>query len=296
MLRKIGLLTVACIFCSFFSVFAQDYAVGTEGLKAGSVPGPGMYYLMYNNYYSADKTVDKNGDKKDIGFDVHSFANVHRFVYITDKKILGADYGFNVILPIVNADLNIDAANIDTSKTALGDITVEPFLLSWHRDTYDMSFGSAIILPTGEYDKTKALNIGKDHYTALITYGATYYFDDAKSVAVSGLARYEKHFENNHSDITYGDDIDFEWGLSKDINRGVTAGLAGYAHWQISDDKGNDVNYDASVHDHVYGIGPEIDFFVPAIKSLFKVKVYKEFNAADTSEGTSSWVTFVKPF
>lgn len=109
------------------------------------------------------------------------------------------------------------------------------------------------------------------------------------------LARYEKHFENSDTDVTYGDDIDLEWGIAKAVTEKIEIGVAGYAHWQITDDKGSDVTWDKSVHDRVFGIGPEIDVFSETLGTVFKFKVYKEFEAKDTNEGISAWLTVVKP-
>lgn len=156
---------------------AQDYSLGTEGIKAGTAPGPGFYYLMYNNYYTSDKTFDEHGDENRVGFDLTTFANVHRFVYVTEKKILGAYYGMNIIVPLVYADLEIDAAGIDSDRGGLGDIVLEPMFLSWRKERWDAVFGTALIVPSGSYDKDRDVNIGKDHYTLMLTGGGTYYPD-----------------------------------------------------------------------------------------------------------------------
>lgn len=283
----------------FFTVpsisFAQDYGLGTEGLKAGTAPGPGVYYVMYNSYYTADKTMDKDGGEIDNGFDITAIANVHRFVYFSKKKFLGAWMGFNVIVPFLYKDLKIDAVGVDDTEASLGDISFEPLSLSWHREKWDMGAGISVIAPTGTYDEDHAANTSNDHYTIMLTYGGTSYLDKDKTWALSALGRYEYHFKDQHNNVIYGDDINIEWGISKEIKQ-YTFGLAGYAHWQITDDDGDDVTWDKSTHDRVFGIGPEVNVFVEPIKSIFKFKIYKEFGAVDRSEGTSAWITFVKIF
>lgn len=274
---------------------AQDYSLGSEGIKAGTAPGPGFYYLMYNNYYTSDKSMDKNGNEQDIDFEISTFANVHRFVYVTEKKILGAYYGMNIIIPLVYADLSIGAAGVDEDDTDLGDIIVEPMFLSWREERFEAVLGTALFLPTGSYDKSSPLNIGKDHYTFMLTLGATYYPDPEREWSLSVLSRYEKHFENNDTDVTYGDDLNIEWGIAKAVTPKIEIGLAGYAHWQITDDKGNDASWDKSVHDRIFSIGPEVDIFSEALGAIFKCKLYREFEAQDTTEGTSAWLTLVKP-
>lgn len=288
------LMAVIVIFMCAGSVRAQDYSLGSEGLKAGTVAPPGFYYLMYNQYYSSDTQKNASGKDADNGFDLKTFANVHRFVWVTDKKILGADYGMNIIIPLVNVDIDIDAAGIDDSKFGLGDINIEPFFLSWHGANYDAVVGTSVFVPTGYYDKNRAASISKDHYTLMLTTGGTYYPDADRKWNLSVLTRLEKHFENQDKDVTYGNDFSFDWGAGRQMGL-VNAGVSGYAHWQISGDSGNDASAD-KVHDRLCGIGPEIQVDVPSMKGQFRVKYYKEFDAVDTSEGDALWVTLVKAF
>ncbi|MGE4317764.1 MAG: transporter [Deferribacterales bacterium] len=286
-------LVAAVFFMSAPVTYAQDYAIGSEGIKAGTVPGPGFYYLMYNQIYSSDTLKDENGDEIDNGFDLHTFANVHRFVWMTDKKFLGADYGMNIIIPLVSVDIDIDAADISESSFNVGDIILEPVTLAWHGDRYDLALGLALFVPTGYYDEDDASSIGKDHYTFMLTTGGTYYPDAAKKWSLSILTRYEKHFENRDKDVTYGDDFSFDWGIGRKIGL-FDVGVSGYAHWQLSDDDGDDAA--SEVKDHIMGIGPEVDIDIPAIKGQVRFKYYKEFDAEDTNEGDAFWVTLVKAF
>lgn len=275
--------------CTFSPANAQDYALGSEGIKAASIPGPGFYYVMYNQYYFSDQFRDSSGDKIDNSPEIKTFANVHRFIWMTKKKFLGADYGMNLIIPAVYADIQTTAGNDDTFN--IGDTTIEPLTLAWHGKRYDAVFGVAMYIPTGEYSKSDLANTGSDHYTLMTTSGVTFYPDEEKLWSISVLGRHEKHFENRELDITYGDDLNLEWGIGRIIGT-FDVGVSGYAHWQVTDDSGSDVSWDKSVHDKKFGIGPEINAFVPMINGQIKVKYYKEFDSKDSTEGNALWMTF----
>ena len=60
------------------------------------------------------------GEKVDFGAEV--FAQAHRFIYFTEKKILGADYGMSLIVPIVAKDIEIKVADlhIDSDQSNIG--------------------------------------------------------------------------------------------------------------------------------------------------------------------------------
>lgn len=272
------------------------YVNGVEGIKAGTVPPPGFYYRMYNVFYNADEYTDEDGDSVNIDFDVSVYAMVNRFIWITNKKILGADYGADVIIPLVYTDVEIKGTPVDDDQFGLGDIFVEPFVLSWHGARYDASFGLGVYIPTGEYDQTEPASPGRDMWTGMITLGGTYYFDTDKTWSASILSRYEMHSEKDETDVTLGDDFHFEWGIGKTLAKIWDVGLTGYCHWQVSDDSGSEVGWDKSVHDSVYAVGPEVSVFIPPATLFVSLRSQWEFDAKDRSEGNVTTLTLTKIF
>ncbi|GAB1535377.1 transporter [Geovibrio sp. ADMFC3] len=296
MKKQLGLktlLTCMFMFCLALSAAAQDYPLGSEGLKAATLPGPGFYYVMYNQYYTSDELKDADGDKIDNGFDATIFAMAHRFVYVTNKKIFGADYGMNLIVPTVNLNIEMSGIGVDDSSTGIGDITIEPIALAWHKPRYDALLAGAVYLPTGEYDERDAANIGSDHFTFQLSGGYTVYFDPERLWHFGFLARYEKHLENRATDVTFGDDVDIDYGLGRTFGL-WDVGISGYAHWQVTEDKGSDKTTDEK--DRIFAVGPEVQYTIPALKGQIVAKYYKEFGARDTKEGDAFWLKLVKAF
>jgi hypothetical protein len=272
------------------------YANGLEGIKAATVPGPGLYYIMYNLFYTADELNDKTGNKLNVNFDVSVFANAHRFIWVSPVKILGADYLFDATLPFIYTDIEVTAAGISDKAFALGDICVEPFALSWHGERYDTCFGLAAYLPVGKYDQDKAASPGKDFWTGMLTLGGTYYFDTQKTWSASILSRYEIHSKKSESHVKPGNDFHFEWGIGKTLAKNWDVGLAGYCQWQVTDDRGSDVSWDKSVHDRVWAIGPEVRTFLPGLGLGISLRGLREFDAVDRSEGYVIGLNLTKIF
>ena len=296
-LTVVMICTLGILIGSFGTAMAGEtghYVNGVEGIKAATLPPPGLYYRLYNVFYSADELTDDDGDKLDIGFDLSVYAMVNRLVWITNKKILGADYFMDVVVPFVNTDIEIDAFGIDDSEFGLGDINIEPFGLSWHMPRYDASFGLSVFIPTG--DTGEPASPGKDMWTGMMTLGGTYYLDAAKTWSASILSRYEVHSEKDERDVTPGDDFHFEWGIGKTLARIWDVGLAGYCQWQVTDDSGSDVVWDKSDQDRVYAAGPEVSVFVPPAKLFASLRSLWEFGAEDRSEGHVTNLTLTKPF
>ena len=274
------------------------YTPGVSGIKAGSLPPPGFYYIMHNVFYTSDSYYDGDGNKAPIDFDVNVFANVHRFIYVWEDVLWGADYAMHMLIPTTKTDISIGAFGIDDSKYGIGDIVLEPFLLAWHKNKYDLALGGAAIAPTGSYDITRPASPGKSFWTGMLTAGGTYYFDAHKSWHASILSRYEIHGKKKDYDVTAGDDLTFEWGVGKTIPKKVIWGLgvSGYAHWQVTEDKGNDVFYDPSVKDRVFAVGPEVTCFIPPIKLNVEFRGQTEFGAIDRSQGPKMCLSFFKAF
>ena len=267
----------------------NEYPNGIEGIKAGSVPPPGFYYKMYNVLYTADTLKDNNGKDAKIGFDATIFVNAHRFIWITDHKILGADYGMDMVVPLMNVDLKIKGLGIDDSQFGLGDIFFEPLILSWHAPRYDLSFGAGVWAPTGEYDMTEPASPGKGMWTPMFTLGGTYYFDAAKTWSGSILARYEIHSEKNDTNLRPGDHFHFEWGVGKSIGT-WEVGATGYCQWQVTN------NSDGTPKDRVYAIGPEASVFLPPVKMFLTLRSLFEFGAENGSEGVFTTLVLTKIF
>lgn len=300
-MKKIATAIMICaaslVFCApAFAGETEAYVSGGEGIMAATLPPPGFYIRDYNVFYSADLLKDDGGNTLPVNFDLSVLADVHRFVWVTKKRVLGADYAFDVIIPVLCTGVKIGAYNIDDHKFGLGDIALEPFVLSWHRSRSDFSTGVAFYLPTGEFNPEKPASPGKDYWTTMFTLGGTVYFDTDKTWSASILNRYEVHSNGIKRDINPGDDFHFEWGIGKKINDLWTVGLAGYCQWQVSDDSGSDVYWDRTVRDRVKAIGPEVDWVVPKWKSLFQVRILREFEAHDRPQGTFVAFVFTKAF
>lgn len=273
----------------------NHYTNGIEGIKGGSVPPPGVYYKMYNAYITADSYNDQNGDDALPGFDLNVFAVANRFIWVTDKKILGGDFFMDATIPLVYADISITSNGPHDDDFGLADICIEPVGIAWHGPRFDAAISQAFYLPTGSYDPMEPASVGKGYYSSMTTLGGTLYLDEARTWSLSLLARYEMHSDQEDRDFTPGDDFHFEWGIGKTIAKIWDVGLAGYCQWQVSDDSGADaVNKD--VHDQVYAAGPEVSVFIPKFKMFLSLRSLFEFEAEDRTEGNITTLTLTKIF
>ncbi len=296
-------ITASMVFCalvlSMGTAMAGEtghYVNGVEGIKGATLPPPGLYLRVYNVFYSANTLTDPDGDKLDVDFDLDVWASATRVIWITDKTFLGGFIGMDAILPTVNSSIEIGALGVDEHEFGISNIWIEPITLSWHKPRYDASLGFGVYLPNGEHGG--AAGVSKNFWTAMFTAGSTVYFDKSKSWSASILARYEMHSENEDTNNTPGDDFHFEWGVGKAIKGAWMwdVGVAGYCHWQVSDDSDDDPMYMRKVKDQVFAAGPEIGAFIPKYKTFLNLRSQWEFDAEDRPEGNVTTFTITKIF
>ncbi len=294
-----SLFSLILLIAGSVNLYAQEtghYVPGIMGIKAATLPPPGGYYAMQNVFYTANTYNNAEGDAANINFDVNVFVTAQRFVYVWEDVFLGANYAVNVIAPLINTDISIGAFGVSDKMFGLGDIIIDPMVLGWYKKKYDLSFGIGAVMPTGSFDLTKPASPGKNMWTALFTFGGTYYFDEHKSWSASILSRFEIHSKKKDYDVTPGNDFTFEWGFGKTIpSKAIWSfGASGYAHWQVTEDKGDDIMYDPSVKDQVFAVGPEVDCYIPSIKLNLELRGLFEFGAIDRSQGTTVCLSLFK--
>ncbi|OVE73983.1 hypothetical protein BVX94_02055 [bacterium B17] len=286
------ILMVATVVTGIAVAETCHYVNGVEGIKAGSLPPPGLYYRMYHAFYTADTVTDGSGAELPVGLDLDVYAFVNRLIWITDKKILGGDYGADVIVPLINTDFQLSALSLDDDQFGFGDICIEPLLLSWHGAKWDLGFGLGGYIPTGDYDVARPSSPGKDMWTGMLTLGGTIYDSPERVWSASILGRYEVHSEKGDSDVTPGDDFHFEWGIARNFNKTLDVGVTGYCQWQVESDKGSAA--ESTDKDQVYAIGPEVMYFLPPAKSFLSLRTQWEFEAEDRPEGNITTLTWTK--
>jgi hypothetical protein len=267
-------------------IVAGHYPAGAEGIKGASLPPPGVYFRDYSFFYSADEF--KDGPPS---FDIFAYINAPRVIWMTDLEILGANYGMDVIVPFAYLDWSVGGK--DDSDFGLGDIQIEPLLLSWHFKQFDVAAGYAIWAPSGDFEIGKPDLIAKGFWSHMLTLGGTWYPDQEKTWAVSLLNRYEFAHEQEKTHIDPGQVYTAEWGISKSLNPGLDVGLIGYYQQQTTKDSGATAT---TKRDRKIGLGPEINAFWPKWKLFTSVRYAYEFEAVERPEGHLVTLTLTKLF
>ena len=120
-------------------------------------------------------------------------------------------------------------------------------------------------------------------------------------MAVATALTYEIHGEKDDFDLTPGDNLTLNWGVSQYLpfpnneNLLIEVGPAGYSSWQVSNDSGADAT-DPRVKDEVHAAGLQIGLTHVPWNATFNFRYLYEFDSKDRFQGESFGLNFAIKF
>jgi hypothetical protein len=249
-IKKIVITTVFMMTVTCAPAFAKEggdqYPNGAEGWGAGALPPPGSYFLNYMIGYSG-KLKNGNGGDAILGTttpSVDAAADALRFIQITDIKLLGGNWGWHLLVPVVNQNLDIKALGGNKSVTNIGDITIDPFVLSWHGPEWHFGTGLEVYVPTGAYNKNGVApngfnnsdprrDIGTNYWSIEPIFAATYLSNEGLEASSKFMLNFKT--ENSYTKYQSGDEFHFDYLVAKHIGHWAV-GIGGYFLEQFTND------------------------------------------------------------
>ena len=258
----------------------QRYSPGIGGSDMTAPLTPGMYLQVPLVHYHARKL--RGGDhgtatsatpitspiavpglRSEVRIKADTYAALPRLTYLSTTRVLGANLGFTVMLPVVKRKADFTASPIfagtplaaasptqqaavaaginsrldltsDGNETGLGDLELSP-IFHWEiGDNQALNFAPTIVLPTGKYDVKQRVNPG---------YGNFYTFRPSVQYSFIGDgwdfgARTVFSFNTRNKDNGYysGTMFNVDWQLMRFVSDDVRVGLQGYFVRQLSKD------------------------------------------------------------
>jgi hypothetical protein len=211
---------------------------GSVGVKAGSAAPPGEYYiapLLY--FYSTDDVRNRNGDKVPINEQIDGAMFGAGVSVVTKKKVLGADYGFTVL--IAGANNRLQATEIASNPGAgVTDSVLTPMSLGWHKKRADAIAYYSLYLPTGRYEDGASNNTGLGMWGQEIGFGTTGYLTEDRRFHAATAVSFNFQSKKEDSESHVGNQMNLEGGIGGDfLGGGLTAGLAYYYSFKLTQDE-----------------------------------------------------------
>jgi hypothetical protein len=265
---------------------------GDFGLSAATQPDPRFYLSAIYLNYSTSTIRNRNGDKLPTGGSLTVNAIAPMVWYVSDLKILGANYGVMAWIPFQSNALEAPGIGINVSSDfGVGDLYVQPINLGWHLAQADIMAGFGVYAPTGRFTQGANDNTGLGMWSYEFQGGATAFFDRAKSWSIAALGSFETASEKEDVDIKVGNILTVEGGLGKSFFDGAAQiGAAYFAQWKLSKDR---IGSNPSINlnkARTFGIGPEVALPIPLRKkvvALVRARYLWETGSRSTTEGNT---------
>jgi hypothetical protein len=299
-----GVITVVIAMVAIVGSAAQaeaqlkgHYIPGFSGLGNGTQPPPSITLAVPVYTYPTDTIKNDTGDT--VGDHVRinaSFTGIS-VIWVTNVKVLGANYGFQVV-PADWMKSRIESASLDVPGSfGFSDITAQPVWLGWHKPRADIVAGWSFFAPTGTWALGGDANAGLGMWSNDFQVGTTVHLDRSHRWSTSVLTTYEVHSGKQDSDITTGDIFTFEGGTGlglfqpvpgSPLPRITNVGVVYYGQMKATADQGTGPLANqllAGAKDRVFGVGGEINVFLPKPRLLLGARVVPEFGARNRTQG-----------
>jgi len=283
----------------------DQYPNGAENWCAGALPPPGAYFINYFGYYGG-KLQDGNGNEAKLdangnGGRVDAVFDALRVVQITNTKILGANWGWHALLPVVYQSIDMPNVGGSAGKFGIGDITIDPFVLAWHHSPeLHTALGIDIYLPTGAYDKNDPrTSIGANYYSVEPLYAITWL--GKSGWEVSGKFMYNMKSKNDDTKYQSGDEFHMDYLVGKHIGD-WSVGVSGYYLEQITNDKVDGATVPAVPGVFSEGRKGQVLAFGPSVKytakggTMFIGQWQHETMVENRFAGDKLWFKMIMPF
>lgn len=310
----LGLLSFACIVFSSM-VFAYDEPVVNLGytsfLDGGPPSGPGLYLQNYAQYYTVDKLTDKKG--RQLPFprtDLNATADIVQLIYVSTKKVLGANLGLSVLLPwLIHASVHDGLPEpVLRASDGAGDLFIGPALQFdpiMRKDgkgpRFVQRFDLDIVFPIGHYDKAFAVNASSNFWSLNPYWAVTYWFTPKWDL--SYRLHYLWNAKNHNPNDAFGPsafstqagqaifaDIATDYAITEKFHLGIN----GYFFEQITDTRVNDVEAPGR-RERVWALGPGMLYGFTKDQFLF-FNLYFEAGARNRPQGTNFILRYVIHF
>jgi len=283
-----GALLILVVSCVPRPSAAQELGnklLGAIGIDAGAQPPPGLYVVDRLVIYRADRLLDRNGDRlpvESLGIDVVANAiGVSWTRAIANRTYFTAALG----APLAHIAVNADHPVIAVDASGFGDLVVQPVRLGWRLERFDVVAGYTAYVPTGSFEPRR-LSVGRGFWTDQLSLGGAFHADRARLRRASLLVSYDVNRRKRDIDIRRGNTVQVQGGVGTRVAGPVDAGLAGFALWQVTDNRGADLP--GAVRDartRAFGIGPEVGMILRTLRTRLTLRAERELGVRSRQEG-----------
>lgn len=272
---------------------AAHYPTGTNTVEPALMPPvDGSLWLNYLTFYTANRFNSTSGSPAVPGYLVNAEAEAARLLH-TWTSIDGVGWTSGLVIIANDADLRVPHRT--GSGGGLGDLVIQPVLLTAAFGDLHVLGGFDITLPTGNYSKAKLVNPGLNYTTvapqASLTWLPTPEFE-LSLFAVGGFN--SKNTQTRYASGSYLD-IDYAIGYRPiPTLHALEFSAVGYWFDQLADDELNGKTFLDGHRSKVFAVGPQVRY--QFAKGGVALKWLHETAADNRPQGERLQLQFAVPF
>jgi hypothetical protein len=308
-MAQVFLVAIAIIMIPF-SAHAEEggsghYMSGGAASFIDTLPcKPGLAIANFFNYYDGSASASKQvlrGGLITAGLDATAYSDTVVALYQTPLKLLGGYYAVGVAIPYVwmkaKGEVTGPLGNTITKRdkaSGIGDITLYPFMLGWTGLKGDLKYDVrlGIYAPTGDYDKGKLANVGKNYWTFEPAISLSY-ISSKIGLELSAFAGVDFNTENHKTDYQTGTQFHLDLTVAEHLpllGGIIGIGANGFYYQQISGDSGSGAIL-GDFKGRTVGIGPVLSYAMKIWKKdlVAEVKWLPELDVKNRLDGDSIW-------
>ena len=280
----------------------QNFLPGFAGLKDGTQAPPGLYAGAVGWGYSASTVFTASGQSVPLSTTSNEYLVGALISVVTKLQLLGANYGFTVLVPWASARLEIPRINVNSGGGwGLTSIYLQPVNFGWHTTHADFLLGYALYFPSGGYTFGGNTNFGLGMYTQEISGGTTLYLNAHKSVHLALELVYDINSLKKDTTFRQSDPLTLQGGFGANYGKASEAfsgwfGVTGYGQWtlhptQFGVNIGPLSGTVTGPYPKNYGIGPE---FV-TLQGALTLRYLWQLGTRSAFQGGLWYAQFVMP-
>jgi hypothetical protein len=248
----------------------------------GSLPPAGYYLGFIPFVYYVDSIKGPSGGS--IPANLTMSAPIAMVSGVTKTKFLGADYGFAILVPIMNQRIttNVVPSRSFSGGYGVSDLFFTPVELGWHKPKADFLASYTLAAPTGDFSSDQVFNSGLGMWSHMFQLGTTYYPEKTKKWNASILSTWEICTTKTATNVRPGSQMALEYGVGRRMLRyALNVGVAGSYYRKLTLDTGTAIAF----HDQENSIGPEVSLTLPEAHLSFDVRYEPQFDVRGRTSG-----------
>ncbi len=270
------------------------YPLGLSAINSGVTGAAGFSYSNSFLFYGRDESKDASGQVIATGAQ-SVLMDMNGLTWVGKNPLTGlggAILSAGVTVPIANNSLSSSELGTLSGGGGLADTYLQPLILGWRRERFDVRATLGALAPTGRYSAGAKDNVGNGYWSLTPSVGETVYLTADRSLALSAFEMYEFHARQPGTEIQPGQTFDLDYSLMLALpaykERQFRLGLVGYEAWQTTDTTGPAITpVQAAQHYRIHALGVGATASLPKQGVNLSFKYFDEYSNRSTYQGSS---------